>query len=332
MILCIFCDYICIAVMRRHIFMTPLRKIILVKPQGFCAGVERAVKTVDVLLDTYGPPLYVRHHIVHNDHVIQRLEKRGAIFIEDLQSVPKGSRIVFSAHGSPPNLYQEAQKRGLQVIDATCPLVVKVHQEAMRYARGGYFILYIGHKDHPETVGVMEEVPKEQISLVESISDISRLHLHTKKVAILNQTTLSVDDTKEIVELLKKRFPSAVTPTGKDICYATQNRQDAVKALAKIVDLVLVVGSPASSNSNRLRDMAEKNKVPAYLINDKTEIQSSWLKSVRTLGITSGASVPEHLVHELVRFLSHPKVQVEELELADESQIHFSLPKELLVT
>ncbi|OGG30801.1 4-hydroxy-3-methylbut-2-enyl diphosphate reductase [Candidatus Gottesmanbacteria bacterium RIFCSPLOWO2_01_FULL_49_10] len=307
-----------------------LEKIIVAKPRGFCAGVERAVRTVDLLIEKYGPPLYVRHHIVHNDHVVKRFEKRGVIFVEDLNLVPDGARVVFSAHGSPPSLYELARKRHLQVIDATCPLVTKVHSEAKRFAADGYFIFYVGHKNHPETIGVLEEVVPTQVVLLETIADVWKIQpLQQEKLVVLNQTTLSVDDTKEIIEVLKDRFPNLIMPTGRDICYATQNRQDAVKALAKVVDLVLVVGSPTSSNSNRLKEVAEKQGVKAYLVNNKREIDTTWLKGVRVVGVTSGASVPDELVTALVESFTRVGVEVEELKLVDESRIHFMLPKEL---
>ncbi|KKU83615.1 MAG: 4-hydroxy-3-methylbut-2-enyl diphosphate reductase [Microgenomates group bacterium GW2011_GWA2_47_8] len=307
-----------------------LEKIIVAKPGGFCAGVERAVRTVDLLIEKYGPPLYVRHHIVHNDHVVKRFEKRGVIFVEDLNLVPDGARVVFSAHGSPPSLYELARKRHLQVIDATCPLVTKVHSEAKRFAADGYFIFYVGHKNHPETIGVLEEVVPTQVVLLETIADVWKIQpLQQEKLVVLNQTTLSVDDTKEIIEVLKDRFPNLIMPTGRDICYATQNRQDAVKALAKVVDLVLVVGSPTSSNSNRLKEVAEKQGVKAYLVNNKREIDTTWLKGVRVVGVTSGASVPDELVTALVESFTRVGVEVEELKLVDESRIHFMLPKEL---
>lgn len=306
-----------------------LKKIIVAQPRGFCAGVERAVHTVDLLIEKYGPPLYVRHHIVHNDYVVKEFEKRGVIFVEDINVVPEGSRVVFSAHGSPPSLYEQARKRHLQVIDATCPLVTKVHVEAKRFAANGYFIFYIGHKNHPETVGVLGEVVPTQIVLLETIADAQKIQpCQQEKLVILNQTTLGVDDTKEIVEVLKDRFLNAIMPTGRDICYATQNRQDAVKVLAKVVDLVIVVGSPTSSNSNRLKEVAEKQGVKAYLVNDKKEIDPVWFKGVGVLGVTSGASVPDELVTALVKFFSCPGVEVEELRLVDESRIHFMLPKE----
>ena len=307
-----------------------LEKIIVAKPRGFCAGVERAVRTVDLLIEKYGPPLYVRHHIVHNDHVVKGFEKRGVIFVEDLNLVPDGARVVFSAHGSPPSLYELARKRHLQVIDATCPLVTKVHSEAKRFAADGYFIFYVGHKNHPETIGVLEEVVPTQVVLLETIADVWKIQpLQQEKLVVLNQTTLSVDDTKEIIEVLKDRFPNLIMPTGRDICYATQNRQDAVKALAKVVDLVLVVGSPTSSNSNRLKEVAEKQGVKAYLVNNKREIDTTWLKGVRVVGVTSGASVPDELVTALVESFTRVGVEVEELKLVDESRIHFMLPKEL---
>jgi 4-hydroxy-3-methylbut-2-enyl diphosphate reductase len=304
--------------------MEKMKQIVLVRPRGFCAGVERAVMIVERLLDKFGSSLYVRHAIVHNQQVIEDFEKRGAIFTETLETIPEGARVVFSAHGSPPSLYTEAKRRKLKVIDATCPLVTKVHQEAKRYAEADYFIFYVGHKGHAEAIGVLGEVPKEKVVLIESVAEAESVEPpQVDKLVVLNQTTFSLDDIEEIVDSLKKRFPKLVLPPGKDICYATQNRQEAV--------LILVVGSKASSNSNRLRDVAKEVGVRSYLVEDIEAIQWSWLEGVERLGITSGASAPERLVEEMVVELEkrYPGVTVDEKVVKEEKGINFSLPREV---
>jgi len=309
-----------------------LEKIILVQPRGFCAGVKRAIEAVEQLLERYGPPLYVRHQIVHNHHVVADFEKRGVIFVVDIQQIPLKARVVFSAHGSPPELYLHAKERELEIIDATCPLVTKVHLEAKKFAREGYFIFYIGHNGHPETVGVLGEVSPDKIVLIETLNQAKKvLPPQTDKLVILNQTTLSFDETEMIVACLKQRFPKVVLPLGKDVCYATQNRQEAVKALAKRVDLILVIGSQISSNSQRLCEVAQTAGVKAFLIEDALAIDPAWLRSTRVLGITSGASVPESLISELVEKFrqNNPYLSIEEMVIKDESQIQFALPKEL---
>lgn len=307
--------------------MKKLKKIYLVSPRGFCAGVKRAVEVVNLVLQKYKTHIYVRHQIVHNRHVISDFKKRGAIFVEDINNIPDGSTVIFSAHGSSPDLYQIAEKKKLKVFDATCPLVNKVHVEAKKFNEQGYFIFYIGHKNHPEATGVLKEVPNKSIVLIETLKGAKKtIPPQTDKLIILTQTTLSFDDTKEIINCLKKRFPKLIQTPAFDICYATQNRQNAVKELTKKVDLVLVIGSKESSNSNRLKEVAEKSGKPAYLINDKSEIKSSWLENVGNLGITAGASAPKYLIEEVVSYFKKQGVKIEELSVIKEN-INFPLPK-----
>jgi len=306
--------------------MKKLKRIYLVSPRGFCAGVKRAVDIVDLVLKKYKPPVYVRHQIVHNRHVISDFEKRGVIFVEDINNIPDGSVVIFSAHGSSPDLYQTAERKKLKIFDAVCPLVSKVHIEAKKYNQQGYFIFYIGHKNHPEATGVLKEVSDKSIVLVETLDEAKKIFPpQTDKIIVLTQTTLSFDDTKEIINCLKKRFPKLIQPPAFDICYATQNRQNAVKVLAKKVDLVLVIGSKESSNSNRLKEVVEKLGKRAYLINDKSEIQPSWLTNVENLGITAGASAPKYLIDEVIKYFFNKKVTVEELVVVKENT-NFFLP------
>jgi 4-hydroxy-3-methylbut-2-enyl diphosphate reductase len=306
--------------------LSHIRKVYLASPRGFCAGVARAVDIVDILLKKFGAPLYVRHAIVHNKHVVKEFIKRGAIFVENFDKVPHGARVVFSAHGSPPSLLRQAIAKGLKVYDAVCPLVTKVHIEAKRYVKDGYFIFYIGHKDHPEPVGVMGEVPEESIVLIESLEDAEEVvPPQTEKLIVLSQTTLSMDDTKKIIQKLEERFPSLKKPPAMDICYATQNRQEAVRDLVKHVDFVLVVGSKTSSNSNRLRDLSEEMGVPAKLVNDETEIEESWFQDIKHIGVTAGASAPEHIIQGLINYLRKDGAEVEELQTIHE-KIFFPLP------
>ncbi|HLC65174.1 MAG TPA: 4-hydroxy-3-methylbut-2-enyl diphosphate reductase [Candidatus Nanoarchaeia archaeon] len=306
-----------------------LKRIILASPRGFCAGVERAISTVEKALEIYGKPVYVRHQIVHNQYVVSELEKRGAIFIEDFSEVPEGSNLILSAHGSRPDVMAEAKEKNLKVIDAVCPLVTKVHLEAVRYAREGYSIILIGHKNHQEVIGTMGYAPVE---LVGSVEDVKKLNIRNEKIAYVTQTTLSLDDTKEIVEALKEKYPNIASPPKEDICYATTNRQNAVKELAGIVDLVLVVGSPNSSNSNRLVETAKRHGVNSYLIPDERALNYGWLANISAVGITSGASVPEELTQIIVRALTgkFPSATLESLELIKEN-IHFPLPREILI-
>jgi len=308
------------------------KKIFLLKPRGFCAGVVRAIDVVKIALDLYGPPVYVRKEIVHNKHVVDELRQAGAIFVEELDEVPAGARAIFSAHGVAPAVRTQAKDRCLDIIDATCPLVTKVHLEAARFARDGYSIVLIGHKDHDEVIGTLGEVP-EATYLVETVEDVDRLELpDPARVRYLTQTTLSLDETRDIIQRLKQRFPLIQGPPAQDICYATQNRQMAVKAIAQAVDLLLVVGSENSSNSKRLVEVGTNFGVRSYLVNDRGDVDRTWLESVKNVGVTAGASAPEHLVEELIGFLREDGFrQVEEIEMVDED-VRFSLPSELMVS
>jgi 4-hydroxy-3-methylbut-2-enyl diphosphate reductase len=308
------------------------RKIFLLKPRGFCAGVVRAIDVVKIALDLYGPPVYVRKEIVHNKHVVDELRSAGAIFVEELDEVPTGARAIFSAHGVSPLVRRQAKERQLEVIDATCPLVTKVHLEAVKFDRERYSIVLIGHKDHDEVIGTLGEVPQSSY-LVETVEDVDRLDLpDPNRVRYLTQTTLSLDETREIISRLKERFPKIEGPPAQDICYATQNRQMAVKAISEAIDLLLVVGSENSSNSKRLVEVAENFGVRAYLVNDRGNVELGWLEGVKNVGVTAGASAPEHLVQELVEFLhDHGFRDKEEIEMVDED-VRFSLPAELTVS
>lgn len=312
-----------------------IKKILLAKPRGFCAGVDRAIDVVEACLDIFGPPVYVKHAIVHNTHVVSDLEKRGAKFIEELDEIPKkaGSVIlVFSAHGTPPSVKDEAKRRGHRVIDATCPLVTKVHLEAKRYANEGYFIVYVGHRGHPEPIGVMGEIPTDSITLIEDASEVKTLKVpQREKLVYLNQTTLSLTDVAATIDALKNRFPNIIAPPSSDICYATTNRQLAARQLAKKSDLVLVIGSVTSSNSQRLRDVSEEEGARAYLVDDESMIDDKWFAGTKNLGITSGASAPEYLVDRLVAFVAekHPEAKIESLEVMRE-EIKFPLPDDLV--
>jgi 4-hydroxy-3-methylbut-2-en-1-yl diphosphate reductase len=305
------------------------KKIFLLRPRGFCAGVVRAIDVVKIALDLYGPPVYVRKEIVHNKHVVEELRLAGAIFVEELDEVPVGARAIFSAHGVSPEVRQQAVERRLEVIDATCPLVTKVHLEAVRFARDGYSIVLIGHRDHDEVIGTLGEVPGRSF-LVETLEDVDTLALpDPTRVRYLTQTTLSLDETQELVERLRQRFPKIQGPPAQDICYATQNRQMAVKAVAAACDLLLVVGSRNSSNSKRLVEVAENSGVRAFLVNDCGDVDVKWLDGVRDVALTAGASAPEHLVQELLDFLrDHGFHRLEEVELVEED-VRFSLPPEL---
>ena len=306
----------------------PLRKIILANPRGFCAGVVRAIEVVERALDLLPPPIYVFHEIVHNSHVVERLGSRGTVFVNGLEEVPDGSICIFSAHGVSPAVRQLAERKQLQVVDATCPLVTKVHLEAIRFTREGYSLILIGHPGHDEVEGTMGEAP---MHLVSSVEDVESLQVSDPdKVIYLTQTTLSLDDTAQIVEALRARYPGLTAPPKDDICYATQNRQNAVKDVVQGVDLLLVVGSSNSSNSLRLTETAQASGVPAYLVNDETEIRSEWLDQAEVVGVTAGASAPEEIVLQVVDHLqSFGAVQVEGLELEDE-RVHFAIPQELV--
>jgi len=316
-----------------------IKKILLATPRGFCAGVDRAIDVVEAVLEIFGPPVYVKHAIVHNLHVVEDLKIKGAIFVEDLDEIPSPpearqakSVVVFSAHGTDPALKEEAKKRGHRVIDATCPLVTKVHLEAQRYVRDGYFAIYIGHRDHPEPAGVFGEIPKGTAVLIEGADEVDTLVVpQEEKLVYLTQTTLSISDTRDTVEKLKKRFPNIISPPSSDICYATTNRQAAARELAKKSDLVLVIGSKTSSNSQRLREVCEEEGTYAYLVDDETMIDPKWFGDAQTLGVTSGASAPEYLVDNLVDHIKklNPNVQVENLEVLRED-ITFPLPDDLV--
>lgn len=303
--------------------------LLLPRPRGFCAGVVRAIDIVQIALDRLGGPVYVRKEIVHNTHVVKELAEQGAIFVETLDEVPKGAVVIFSAHGVSPEVRWEAQRRKLRVIDATCPLVTKVHLEAIRYARENYTIVLIGHRDHDEVIGTLGEAP-EAIRVISSIKDVDTLEVpNPNRVIYLTQTTLSMDDTEEIVLRLKQRFPAIISPPGQDICYATQNRQMAVKAIASQVDLILVVGARNSSNSNRLVEVAERAGAKAHLIGSFGDIQPEWINGHRRIGVTAGASTPEILVADVVNHLRERGcTRVEEVEVIDED-VRFALPPEL---
>jgi 4-hydroxy-3-methylbut-2-enyl diphosphate reductase len=306
-----------------------VRKVLLASPRGYCAGVERAVETVERALDLYGPPVYVRKQIVHNLHVVRDLEARGAVFVDEETEVPEGETVVFSAHGVAPSVHANAAARRLNTIDATCPLVTKVHVQARRYAADGYTVVLIGHAGHEEVVGTMGEAP-ESITLVESVEDVERLALAPDtRLAYVTQTTLSVDETGEIITALRRRFPDIHAPKKEDICYATSNRQWAVKEMLNEIDLLLVIGSRNSSNSNRLVEVAHANGVASHLIDDETEIDEAWLAGVSVVGVTSGASAPEKLVERVCNwFRALGVTEIEPYRLVDED-VEFRLPVEL---
>jgi (E)-4-hydroxy-3-methyl-but-2-enyl pyrophosphate reductase (IPP and DMAPP forming) len=309
---------------------TPARRVLLAAPRGYCAGVNRAVIAVEKALEQYGAPIYVRHQIVHNKYVVQTLEKKGAIFVDATDEVPEGSIVMFSAHGVAPTVHAEAAERKLTTIDATCPLVTKVHKEAVRFANEDYDILLIGHDGHEEVIGTSGEAP-EHITLVDGPEDVANVTVRDEsKVVWLSQTTLSVDETMETVNALKERFPQLVSPPSDDICYATQNRQGAVKKLAEEAQLVIVVGSKNSSNSIRMVEVALDAGAPAaHLVDFASEIDEAWLEGVTTVGLTSGASVPDILVNGVLEWLAERGYKdVETVKTANES-ITFSLPKEL---
>ena len=306
-----------------------VQRVLLASPRGYCAGVERAVETVERALEHYGAPVYVRKQIVHNIHVVRDLEARGAIFVEDERDVPRGATVVYSAHGVAPSVHENSRDLGHDVIDATCPLVTKVHVQAKRYAANGFTVLLIGHADHEEVVGTMGEAPDSTI-LVQDVREAEALELPPgEPVAYVTQTTLSVDETGEIIATLRRRFPDIVGPKKEDICYATSNRQWAVKDMLAEIDLLLVIGSRNSSNSNRLVDVARAASVPAYLIDDESEIDERWLEGVETVGITSGASAPERLVNRACDWFRARGVErIEPYRMVDED-VTFRLPVEL---
>ncbi|HVS26302.1 MAG TPA: 4-hydroxy-3-methylbut-2-enyl diphosphate reductase [Burkholderiales bacterium] len=304
-------------------------EVVLAQPRGFCAGVVRAIDIVELALDIYGPPVYVFHEIVHNLHVVEGLQTRGAVFIEDLDAVPTGSVTIFSAHGVSTAVVDKARQRKLQVIDATCPLVTKVHLQAQQYSKRGYEIIIIGHIGHEEVEGTMGSV-EGRVYVVSTIEDVGALKVENPdRLAYVTQTTLSIDDTRDVIEALKKRFPTIQGPELDDICYATQNRQNAVKALADEVSLLLVVGARNSSNSNRLREVGKQHGLPAYLIQDETELDKSWFADIKKVGITSGASTPEVLVQRVLDRLATFGVETTRAMDGIRETTTFRLPKSL---
>ena len=305
-----------------------VKKVLLASPRGFCAGVVRAVDIVKIALDTFTDPVYVRKEIIHNPHVVRELGEKGAIFVDRVEDVPEGGRVIFSAHGVSPEVREKATARSLDIIDATCPLVTKVHVEALRYAKKDYTIILIGHDGHDEVIGTMGEAP-QHIRLVETIKDIEALEVEDpEKVAYITQTTLSLQDTREMVDALRRKIPSVKGPPSDDICYATENRQVAVRDLAELSDLILVVGAANSSNSVRLVEEAQRAGGPAYLVDDLGSIQDEWLEGVETLGLTSGASAPERLVQEIVTCFQNQGAKLEELVVREED-VQFALPSVL---
>lgn len=306
-------------------------KIYLANPRGFCAGVDRAIEIVELSLKAYGAPIYVRHEIVHSRHVVNSLREKGAVFVEELSEVPDGALVIFSAHGVAKEVWSEANRRGLKVIDATCPLVIKVHKEVNRDHSQGYELILIGHSGHPEVIGTLGQVP-DKFHLVSSVKDVETLQVeHTVNLSYVTQTTLSVDECRDIVGALNRRFPGIKGPHQEDICYATQNRQNAVKELAKYVEAMLVIGSPNSSNSNRLRELGEHCGIPSYLIDSSDDINPDWVKNAKAVGVTAGASAPEVLVTDVVNYLKQfsPGEEVQELTVIEED-VEFLLPKELI--
>jgi 4-hydroxy-3-methylbut-2-enyl diphosphate reductase len=303
-------------------------KLILANPRGFCAGVNMAIESLERSLELFGPPVYVYHEIVHNKHVVERFRKRGAVFVDELDEVPEGSALLYSAHGVSPEIRDHARRRKLQAIDATCPLVTKVHLEAIKYAREGYTIILIGHEGHDEVIGTMGEAPERMI-LVETAEDVERLEIEPEKVAYLTQTTLSVDDANVVIGALRKRYPHIANPPKDDICYATQNRQDAVRHLAAQADVVLVLGSQNSSNSRRLQEIAESLGPHAHLIDGVQEIDPRWFEGAENVLITAGASAPEDVVQECVEYLQQRFGASLEEAFIREENVYFPLPKAL---
>jgi 4-hydroxy-3-methylbut-2-enyl diphosphate reductase len=311
-------------------------KILLANPRGFCAGVDRAIDIVERALELFGAPIYVRHEVVHNRFVVDRLRGLGALFVEELDEVPDGATVIFSAHGVSKAVQEEARRRGLRVFDATCPLVTKVHMEVSRYARDGLDVVLIGHEGHPEvegTMGQFDEGSGGRIMLVEDAGDVDQLAVRDPaRVAVVTQTTLSVDDTADVLDALKRRFPTLATPRKEDICYATQNRQDAVKRLVADCDVVVVVGSVTSSNSNRLREIAQKAGKPGYLVDGPDDLRPEWFSGRRAVGVTAGASAPELLVQRVVERLREWGGEGVEEVVGREENVVFALPRELRQT
>jgi 4-hydroxy-3-methylbut-2-enyl diphosphate reductase len=308
-------------------------QVLLANPRGFCAGVDRAIDIVERALELFGRPIYVRHEVVHNHYVVERLRGLGAIFIEDLATVPEGATVIFSAHGVSSAVEEEARVRGLTVFDATCPLVTKVHMEVQRYAREGRDVILIGHAGHPEVEGTMGRFDTSaggHIHLVQNLADVAALEVRDpRRLAFVTQTTLSMDDTAEIVAALRARYPQLATPRREDICYATQNRQDAVKKLLEQCDVLLVVGSRTSSNSNRLRELADRAGVPGYLIDGPADLRAEWFEGKQTVGVTAGASAPEVLVQQVIEQLARWGAAAPSEVVGREERVLFTLPREL---
>lgn len=306
------------------------KKILLASPRGFCAGVARAVTAVEETLEICGAPVYVKHEIVHNKHVVADLEAKGALTIETLAEAPRGAVVVFSAHGSPRAHYEEAKARGITLIDATCPLVTKVHLELLRYLKEGYQVLYIGHHGHIEGIGVLGEAPGVDIPIVATVLDVAHLSIgNPEKLVYLTQTTLSIDETQEVIDALKKRYPQIIAPPLQDICFATTNRQTAVKALAQQAELVIIFGSQNSSNSKRLMETAQTAGAASHLVDDVSMIDEAWLSDKQVIGISAGASAPEHVVLEAVEFFRKREYLIEDLNVLEEN-MRFTAPLELL--
>ncbi|MBN4060654.1 4-hydroxy-3-methylbut-2-enyl diphosphate reductase [bacterium AH-315-I20] len=318
--------------MQQQVIQIQPKAVFLAEPRGFCAGVERAIEIVERSIEVFGAPVYVRHEIVHNKHVVEDLKAKGAVFIEEVEDAPDGAVLIFSAHGVSKKVQEDGKQRGLRVMDATCPLVTKVHLELLRHYANGDQIILIGHAGHPEVEGTMGQAPEGAVLLVSEPEDVATLQVKDEnKLAFVTQTTLSVDDTKDVIEALQARFPVIQSPKKEDICYATSNRQMAVKDLAKVSDLILVVGSPNSSNSNRLREVAEKEGCKAYLIENAAAITPNMLEGSENIGVTAGASAPEVLIQEVIDLLSsHDKSIVSTRETVKED-VHFSIPRELKV-
>ena len=304
-------------------------KVILAQPRGFCAGVERAIDIVERALEIYGPPVYVRHEIVHNRHVVEDLKGKGAVFVEEVDEIPEGAITIFSAHGVSQKVENGADDRKLTVIDATCPLVAKVHKEGQRYARAGQEVVLIGHAGHPEVEGTLGQI-EGKVHLVQDVDDVATLEISDPdRLAYVTQTTLSVDDTRGIIEALKNRFPQIAGPDVKDICYATQNRQEAVRHLAQVADLLLVIGAKNSSNSNRLREIGEETSIDSYLIDDASQLDPAWLNGKSVIGVTAGASAPEELVQQLVGRLRELGASTVESLGSVVENVQFKLPKQV---
>ena len=309
-----------------------IEEIVAVTPRGFCAGVARSIRVVDECLRIFGEPVYIKHAIVHNQTVVADLEKKGAITVENVSDIPDGAVAVFSAHGSPPTHFAEARARGIRIIDATCPLVAKVHMEMHKFLKEGYHVVYIGHKGHVEGLGVIGEAVSygQDIPVLEDITDVEQLTFgENEQVAVLTQTTLSVDETTALLDALRQKYPKVMEPPAQDICYATTNRQKAIRVLAESVDVIIVVGSQTSSNSKRLQETAQKNGCPAYLIDSVEEIDNEWLKDAKRVGITAGASAPEYKVQEIIAQFVDRGAKYREIDVAKEN-MHFTEPIELI--